>query len=140
MKGILCFSATVEAANVIGLENGPRSRCTLSSVTSLSYRRWEAAGREASSYTMNLSGSLFPYDLRRIPPLAFTISAHVSIIFLNGATSDENGPVIARVAPTRMALGALGWESTSGTSPARCKTASTRNAVDPLHTRAYRDF
>src|SRR5215831_1527449 len=63
---------------------------------------------------MNLSGRSFAYCLREIPPLAFTISAQVSIIFLNGATSDENGPVIETVTPTKMAAGALTWENTEG--------------------------
>src|SRR5215471_85611 len=89
---------------------------------------------------MNLSGRSFAYCLREIPPLAFTISAQVSIIFLNGATSDENGPVIETVTPTKMAAGALTWESTAGVWTARCRAARTKHAADRLAKRADRDF
>src|SRR5215831_5538388 len=89
---------------------------------------------------MNLSGRSFAYCLREIPPLAFTISAQVSIIFLNGATSDENGPVIETVSPTEMAAGALTWESAAGGWPARYRAARTSSVAGRLAGRADRHF
>src|SRR5262245_37544583 len=85
----------------------------------------------------NFSGSFFPYCSSRIPPLAFTICAHVSIIFPRGATSDENGPVREMVAPTRIAGGTFAWASETEAALAKDRLTRMRDIANRVDGRAH---